>query len=48
MRIIRHNLDITDYQTVTLPHDGDLLSVAQSRTDRNQLIAYRPWILPSR
>lgn len=38
MRIIRHSLDITDYQTVMLPHDGDLLSVAQSRTDRNQLI----------
>ncbi|MBF9523062.1 DUF7352 domain-containing protein [Mycobacteroides chelonae] len=38
MRIIRHNLDIADYQTVALPHDGDLLSVAQSRTDRTQLI----------
>lgn len=38
MRIIRHAIEITDYQTVTLPHDGDLLSVAQSRTERNALI----------
>lgn len=35
MRIIRHDLDIADYQTVALPADGDLLSVAQSRTNPN-------------
>lgn len=38
MRIIRHELDIIDYQTVVLPADGDLLSVAQSRTAPNNRI----------
>lgn len=38
MRIIRHQLSITDYQTVTLPAAGDLLSVAQSRTSPSGLI----------
>lgn len=38
MRIIRHQLTINDYQTVTLPFDGDLQSVAQSRTSPNDLI----------
>ncbi|SIA69894.1 DUF7352 domain-containing protein [Mycobacteroides abscessus] len=38
MRIIRHELDIIDYQTVWLPNDGYLLSVAQSRTDPNTAI----------
>ncbi|ORA62192.1 hypothetical protein [Mycobacteroides franklinii] len=38
MRIIRHALRIDDYQEVTLPSDGDLLSVAQSRRSPNGLI----------
>ncbi|OHU48122.1 hypothetical protein [Mycobacteroides chelonae] len=38
MRIIRHALRVDDYQEVTLPNDGDLLSVAQSRTSPNCLI----------
>lgn len=32
MRIIRHQILITDYQTIALPAEGELLSVAQSRT----------------
>jgi hypothetical protein len=32
MRIIRHEIAITDYQEVRLPADGELLSVAMSRT----------------
>jgi hypothetical protein len=35
MRILRHPLEITDYQLVDLPNDGDLLSVAQSRSNPN-------------
>lgn len=38
MRILRHPIEITDYQTITLPNDGDLLSVALSRDDQNGLI----------
>lgn len=38
MRIIRHKLDIVEYQTIWLPNDGYLLSVAQSRTDPNTKI----------
>jgi hypothetical protein len=32
MRIIRHQIAITDYQEIDLPSDGKLLSVAQVRT----------------
>jgi hypothetical protein len=32
-RILRHELDIVDQQTVQLPCNGELLSVAMSRTD---------------
>lgn len=38
MRIIRHELEITDYQTIDLPSQGDLLSVAKSRTEENRNI----------
>lgn len=38
MRIIRHELDITHYQVVPLDGSGELLSVAQSRTEPNTLI----------
>lgn len=38
MRIIRHELEIRDYQTIALPSQGDLLSVAKSRTDENHNI----------
>lgn len=31
MRVIRHDLRITDYQTLTLPNNGTILSIAQSR-----------------
>lgn len=32
MRVIRHELEITDYQTLTMPGSGTTLSVARSRT----------------
>lgn len=38
MRVIRHALEITDYQAINLPTDGNLLSVAQSRTCPNTQI----------
>lgn len=38
MRIIRHELAITDYQEIRLPNAGQLLSVAQSRTSPNTAI----------
>lgn len=38
MRILRHEIEIDDYQTVTLPAEGSLLSVAQSRSFPNKLV----------
>ncbi len=38
MRILRHELEIADYQTILLPARGELLSVAMSRTHPNTLI----------
>lgn len=38
MRIIRHQIAITDQQWVQLPAGGELLSVAQARTDANTTI----------
>ena len=38
MRIIRNELIIDDYQTITLPASGKPLSVAQSRSAPNTLI----------
>lgn len=32
MMILRHSLDITDYQEIVLPGRGEMLSVAQSRS----------------
>lgn len=38
MRVIRHELAITDYQTIELPARGSLLSVAKHRRNENGMI----------
>lgn len=37
MRILRENLPVTDYQTLTLPLDAKILSVAPCRSGREHI-----------